>query len=97
MTYQATIIKQFIQARLRGVGMSTGDNHLLEKMITNNIRRLNPGDKIALDFNDSGELLSVQRVCGFDCLHKFGEKAIVISFHELERYFNEQQSIQMEF
>lgn len=97
MTYQATIIMQFIQARLRGAGMSTADEYLLEKMITNNIRRLNPGDRIALDFNDSGELLSVQRIYGFDCLHKFGEKAIFISFSELERYFNEQQSIQMQF
>lgn len=92
MTYQASIIKQFIQARLRRNGMSAGDEVNLTKMITNNIRRLNSSDNIALDFDENGVLFSVKRIDGFDCLHGFGDKAIIISFSELERYFNEQQA-----
>jgi hypothetical protein len=97
MTYQASIIKQFIQARLRRLGMSAGEDLTLVKMITDNIRRLNTSENIALGFDENGVLLSVQKIDGFDCLHKYDESAIIISFSELERYFNEQQSVSMEF
>jgi hypothetical protein len=66
---------------------------LLEELIKKNIRRLNEGDKIAVDFDASGSLKGAWRIDGFDCLHKIGERAIIVSYVELERYFNEQQSI----
>jgi hypothetical protein len=44
-----------------------------------------------------GNLMSVRRIDGFDCLHKLGEGALIVSYAELERYFNEQQSLSVEF
>jgi hypothetical protein len=66
-------------------------------MIEKNIRRLNAGENIAVDFDWSGEIKSIRKVHGFDCLHSIEDNAIMISFQELERYFNEQQSVSVQF
>lgn len=97
MTYQAAIIKQLIQATLEKRGIYPENDFLLDKLIAKNIRRLNEGDKIAVDFDADGMLTSVKRIDGFDCLHKLRKRALIISYAELERYFNEQQSISVEF
>jgi hypothetical protein len=97
MTYQAAIIKQFIQASLEKMGVFLDNAFVLEEMIAKNIRRLNVGDKIAVDFDAEGKLKSVRRIDGFDCLHGLGEGALIVSYAELERYFYEQQSISVEF
>ena len=70
---------------------------LLDELIAKNIRRLNEGERIAVDFDAEGNLTSLKRIDGFDCLHKLGEGALIISYAELERYFNEQQSISLQF
>jgi hypothetical protein len=97
MTYQATIIKRFIEARLERKGVFLENESLLDELIAKNIRRLNEGDKIAVDFDEEGHVASVRRIDGFDCLHRLGEGALIVSYAELERYFNEQQSISVEF
>jgi hypothetical protein len=97
MTYQAAIIKQLIQATLEKRGIYPENDFLLDELIAKNIRRLNEGDKIAVDFDAEGMLASVKRIDGFDCLHKLSKRALIISYAELERYFNEQQSISVEF
>jgi hypothetical protein len=66
-------------------------------MLERNIRRLNAGENIAVDFDWSGAITSVRKVRGFDCLHSIEDNAIIISFRELERYFYEQQSVSVEF
>lgn len=97
MTYQATIIKQFIQAILRKKGFYAENDALLDELISKNIRRINEGDKIAVDCDEEGILVAVNRIDGFDCLHKLSKGALIISYAELERYFNEQQSVSVEF
>jgi hypothetical protein len=97
MTYQTAIIKQFIQALLSRKGVYLENELLLEELIAKNIRRLNEGEKIAVDFDAEGNLASVKRIDGFDCLHGLGERAVIVSYAELERYFNEQQSFSVEF
>jgi len=97
MTYQSHIIKKVLQSHLRGKGISFADESLLDELIERNIRRLNPGDNIAVELDLSGEIKSVRKVRGFDCLHSIQDNAIMISFQELERYFNEQQSLSVEF
>ena len=97
MTYQAAIIKQFIEAILEKRGIYPESDFLLDELIAKNIRRINQGDKIAVDFDAEGILMSVRRIDGFDCLHKLSKRALIISYAELERYFNEQQSVSVEF
>lgn len=97
MTYQTAIIKQFIQARLDRKGIYLENDFLLDELIVKNVRRLNEGEKIAVDFDVDGNLTSVKRIDGFDCLHGLGEGALIVSYAELERYFNEQQSLSVEF
>jgi hypothetical protein len=97
MTYQAAIITQYIRARLGMMGIYLENQTVLSELIGKNIRRLNMGDKIAVDFNSNGIISAVKRIDGFDCLHTLGEGALIISYVELERYFNEQQSISVEF
>ncbi len=97
MTYQTAIIKQFIQDHLDRKGIYLENDVLLDELIVKNVRRLNEGDKIAVDFDGDGNLTSVKRIYGFDCLHRLGEGALIVSYAELERYFNEQQSISVEF
>jgi hypothetical protein len=97
MTYQAAIIKQFIQALLEKKGIYLESESLLDELIAKNIRRINEGDKIAVDCDSEGNLVSVTRIDGFDCLHRLGEWALIVSYAELERYFNEQQSFSVEF
>jgi hypothetical protein len=70
---------------------------VLNELIGRNIRRLNIGDKIGVDFDANGSLSTVRRIDGFDCLHNIGEKVLIISYTELERYFNDQQRVSMEF
>jgi hypothetical protein len=97
MTYQSAIIKQFIKAILERNGVDAENDALLDELIARNIRRLNEGDKIAVDFDADGTISSVIRIDGFDCLHRLSTGAILISYAELERYFNEQQSVSVEF
>lgn len=97
MTYQAAIIKQFIEATLEKRGIYPENDFLLDELIAKNIRRINEGDKIAVDFDADGILMAVRRIDGFDCLHKLSKRALIISYAELERYFNEQQSVSVEF
>jgi hypothetical protein len=97
MTYQSHIIKQVLQSHLRRRGVHFPDESLLNEMIERNIRRLNEGENIAVDFDWSGRIKSVRKVRGFDCLHSIEDNAIIISFRELERYFNEKQSVSVEF
>ena len=97
MTYQAAIIKQLIQAILEKKGIYPEKDCLLDELIEKNVRRINEGDKIAVDFDAEGHLMSVRKIDGFDCLHKLSERALIISYAELERYFNEQQSVSVEF
>lgn len=97
MTYQAAIIKQFIESILEKRGIYHENDFLLDDLIAKNVRRLNEGEKIAVDFDGDGILMSVKRIDGFDCLHKLSKRALIISYAELERYFNEQQSISVEF
>jgi len=97
MTYQSHIIKQVLQSHLRRRGIHIPDESLLNEMIEKNIRRLNAGENIAVDFDWSGEIKSIRKVHGFDCLHSIEDNAIMISFQELERYFNEQQSVSVQF
>jgi hypothetical protein len=97
MTYQAAIINQFIQAILEKRGIYPENDFLLDELIAKNIRRINEGEKIAVDFDAEGILMSVRRIDGFDCLHKLSRRALIISYAELERYFNEQQSVSVEF
>jgi hypothetical protein len=97
MTYQAAIIKQFIKARLERKGIYFESESLVDELIAKNIRRLNEGERIAVDLDSEGNLASVRRIDGFDCLHKLGEGALIVSYAELERYFNEQQTLSVEF
>jgi hypothetical protein len=97
MTYQAKLIKQCIQSRLRRTGLIDVDDRLLEKMIANNIRRLNSGDQIAVELDGAGGIKSLKKIDGVGSLHTVDERAIIIHYQELERYFNEQQSPSMEF
>ena len=97
MTYQAAIIKQFIEAILEKRGIYTENEFLLDELIAKNIRRINEGDRIAVDFDAEGNLWTVRMIDGFDCLHKLSKRALIISYAELARYFNEQQSISVEF
>lgn len=97
MTYQAAIIKQFIEAILEKRGIYPENDFLLDELIAKNIRRINEGDQIAVDFDAEGILMSVRRIDGFDCLHGLSKRALIISYAELERYFNEQQSVSVEF
>jgi hypothetical protein len=97
MNYQTAIIKQFIHRVLERTGNRLENDGLLDELIAKNIRRLNEGERIAVDFDAEGNLTSLKRIDGFDCLHKLGEGALIISYAELERYFNEQQSISLQF
>jgi hypothetical protein len=97
MTYQSAIIKQLIKAILERKGVHTEDDVILDELISRNIRRLNEGDKIAVDFDTDGIITAVRRINGFGCLHRLSTGAIVISYSELERYFNEQHSVSVEF
>ena len=97
MTYQANIIKQFIQTILKKKGIDAENGALLDELISKNIRRINEGDKIAVECDEEGILVAVMRIDGFDCLHKLSKEALIISYAELERYFNDQQSVSVEF
>lgn len=97
MTYQITIINKLIKERLRRSGQLVCDDSMLDEMIERNIAKLNPGEYIAVDIDSSGFPSSVKRVIGFDSLGGISENAILISFQQLERYFNEQQNASMEF
>lgn len=97
MTYQAAIIKQLIQAILDKKGIVPENDVLLDELIAKNIRRMDEGDNIAVDFDAEGILVAVKRIDGFSCLHKLSKRALIISYAELERYFNDQQSVSMEF
>jgi hypothetical protein len=97
MTYQINTIKKLIKERLRSIGQAICDDSMLGEMIERNIPRLNPGEYIAVDIDSSGLPTSVKRVIGFDSLGDISENAILISFQQLERYFNEQQHASMEF
>jgi hypothetical protein len=97
MTYQSLVIKQLLQSHLRRRGINIPDDCLLDEMIEGNITRLNTGDNVAVDFDCSGEIKSIRKVRGFDCLHSIEDNAIIISFQQLERFFNEQQSLSVEF
>jgi hypothetical protein len=97
MTYQTAIISKYIQARLSMMGIYLENDSVLNELIGKNIRRLNNGDKVGVNFDADGIPSSVKRIDGFDCLHNLGEEALIISYTELERYFNEQQPISMEF
>jgi hypothetical protein len=96
MTYQTKLIIQCIQSRLRRAGIASVEDKLLETMIATKIRRLRMGEQIAINLDESGEVKDVQRIEGVDCLHTVDERAIVISYRELERYFYEQQSATVE-
>jgi hypothetical protein len=97
MTYQAKLIKQCIQSRLRRAGVIVVDDHVLEQMIAINIRRLNTGEQIAVELDGADGIRGVKKLDGVGSLHTVDERAIIIHYHELERYFNEQQSPSMEF
>ncbi|MFN9954629.1 MAG: hypothetical protein ACK55I_16150, partial [bacterium] len=66
MTYQAAIIKQFIKALLERKGIYLESESLVDELIAKNIRRLNEGERIAVDFDAEGNLISVRRIDGFD-------------------------------
>jgi hypothetical protein len=93
MTYQNRIILDCIKSYLRRNGIMINDKDQLQEMIMRNIRRLNHGDKIAVDIDSFGVVLSVRRITGLDCLHDVDESSILISFNELEEYFNDQNRV----
>jgi hypothetical protein len=97
MTYQSAIVKKLITAILDRKGIHVENDVLLDELIARNITRLNEGDKIAVDFDADGIITSVRRIDGFDCLHRLSRGALVISYSELERYFNEQHTVSVEF
>jgi len=97
MSYQNTLIKKLVEMRLRRSGVCLSTNSALGDLIAKNIRRLNEGDHIAIECDNCGNILAVQKIDGFSCLHSIGENALIISYRELERFFNEQQCSAMEF
>ena len=96
MTYQASVIKAVVESRLRKRGLGCKGNPKLAEMISRNIRQLRYGEYVAVGTDSEGHVYAVKKVDGFDCLHTIGEDAFIISYQELERYFNEQQSASME-
>jgi hypothetical protein len=97
MTYQNAVIKMFIHDRLNKMGVFAENAFLLDELISKNIRRLNEGDKIAVDIDEAGNILALKKIEGFGCLHKLSERALIFHYAELERYFNEQPQLPVEF
>ncbi len=93
MTYQMHIIKDCIKDRLRRLGIDLSGDSVLTEMIATKIRRLNVGDYVAIEIDDLGALIKVEKIDGFDSLHRIRPNAVILSFHDFERYFNEQHSV----
>ena len=97
MNYQSIIIKEVISSHLRERGISLTNQAQLRELIEMNIRRLKYGDNVAVEIDSEGQVTSVKKIDSFDCLNTVDEGAFIISYHELERFFNDQQSTTVEF
>lgn len=96
MTYQVSLIKEVVESRLRMMGLGLSDGSDLAEMISRSIRILRYGENVAVEVDPDGHVYAVKKIDGFDSLHTIGERAFIISYQELERYFNEQQSASVE-
>jgi len=97
MTLQVSIIKQVVKSRLCKRGLSLANESLFDSMVSSKIRGLNEGEFIAIDICPFGSVKTIKRIAGFGCLNTIDEGAIIISYSELERHFNEKQSTAIEF
>ena len=93
MSYQTKLIKSAIVDCLGRRGVVLTNESDVNQMVAHNIRRLKVGEHVAIEVDDLGRLTRIDKICGLDCLHSINETAIVISFHEIERFFNEQHDV----
>lgn len=97
MSYQHKIIKQVILRALSREGIFIADESELDEILLRRVSRIRVGEQIALDVDRSGQINSIIKVLGFDCLHAIDEGAIIISYQELVRAFHEQDFIAGQF